>query len=36
MWETVPKAVIEILSKGYEMKDTAISLPFYRLKAFRM
>lgn len=25
----VPEAVIEILSKGYERKDTEISLPFY-------
>ena len=25
----IPEAVIEILSKGYEKKDTEISLPFY-------
>jgi Uma2 family endonuclease len=29
MCETVPEAVIEILSKGYEKKDTEVSLPFY-------
>ena len=29
MCQTIPKAVIEILSKGYERKDTEISLPFY-------
>jgi len=29
MCETIPQAVIEILSKGYEKKDTEISLPFY-------
>lgn len=25
----IPEAVIEILSKGYEKKDTEVSLPFY-------
>jgi len=25
----MPDAVIEILSKGYEKKDTEVSLPFY-------
>jgi Uma2 family endonuclease len=29
MCETIPQVVIEILSKGYEKKDTEISLPFY-------
>ena len=29
MCETIPEAVIEILSKGYEKKDIEISLPFY-------
>ena len=29
MCEMIPEAVIEILSKGYEKKDTEISLPFY-------
>src|ERR1051326_8218965 len=29
MCETIPEAVIEILSKGYEKKDTEVSLPFY-------
>ena len=29
MCETIPDAVIEILSKGYEKKDTEVSLPFY-------
>lgn len=29
MCETIPAAVIEILSKGYEKKDTEVSLPFY-------
>ena len=29
MCEKVPDAVIEILSKGYEKKDTEVSLPFY-------
>ncbi|HLJ57929.1 MAG TPA: Uma2 family endonuclease [Chthonomonadaceae bacterium] len=26
---TIPDAVIEVLSKGYEKKDTEVSLPFY-------
>ena len=29
MCRTIPNAVIEILSKGYEKKDTEVSLPFY-------
>jgi Uma2 family endonuclease len=29
MCERIPDAVIEILSKGYEKKDTEVSLPFY-------
>jgi len=29
MCESIPQAVIEVLSKGYEKKDTEISLPFY-------
>jgi Uma2 family endonuclease len=29
MCETIPNAVIEVLSKGYEKKDTEVSLPFY-------
>ena len=33
MCETPPEAVIEILSKGYEKKDTEVSLPFYLAQA---
>ncbi len=29
MCRMIPEAVIEILSKGYEKKDTEVSLPFY-------
>lgn len=29
MCRQIPDAVIEILSKGYEKKDTEVSLPFY-------
>src|SRR4051812_47378322 len=29
MCTKIPEAVIEILSKGYEKKDTEVSLPFY-------
>lgn len=29
MCRTIPDAVIEILSKGYEKKDIEVSLPFY-------
>jgi Uma2 family endonuclease len=35
MCETVPNAVIEILSKGYEKKDTEVSLPFYLAQAIQ-
>lgn len=35
MCETVPEAVIEVLSKGYEKKDTEISLPFYLSQGIR-
>ncbi len=35
MCRTIPEAVIEILSKGYEKKDTEISLPFYLSQGIR-
>ena len=35
MCETIPEAVIEILSKNYEKKDTEISLPFYLSQGVR-
>ena len=35
MCRTIPDAVIEILSKGYEKKDTEISLPFYLSQGIR-
>ena len=35
MCEMIPEAVIEILSKGYEKKDTEISLPFYLTQSIR-
>ncbi len=35
MCEMIPEAVIEILSKGYEKKDTEISLPFYLTQGIR-
>jgi Uma2 family endonuclease len=35
MCETIPEVVIEILSKGYEKKDTEVSLPFYLTQGIR-
>ncbi len=35
MCEMIPEAVIEILSKGYEKKDTEVSLPFYLAQGIR-
>ena len=35
MCQTMPDAVIEILSKGYEKKDTEVSLPFYLAQGIR-
>jgi len=35
MCEMIPEAVIEILSKGYEKKDTEVSLPFYLSQGIR-
>ena len=35
MCETIPEAVIEILSRGYEKKDTEVSLPFYLSQGIR-
>ena len=35
MCEMIPEAVIEVLSKGYEKKDTEVSLPFYLSQGIR-
>ena len=35
MCEMIPEVVIEILSRGYEKKDTEISLPFYLSQGIR-